>query len=260
MAFALITGASQGLGKSLANQLAKRKIDLILISLKNEGLLDLGKALEKQYGVCVHCYETDLSHTDNVLSLAEKINRNHNINVLINIVGIGGSNKFTEVDCNYILKLIQINIIATTLLTRQLLPNLLNQTQGYILNISSLAAFSPIGFKTIYPASKSFIHSFSLGLRQELKKTNISVSVVNPGPMITNQDIRLRYEKQGYFGKLSFKSVDKVAKKSIDSLFKRKRLIIVNPKSWFLLQLLPTWIKCPLLTNNTKKNLLSDLK
>lgn len=88
--------------------------------------------------------------------------------------------------------------MATSLLTHQLLPNLQKSSKAYVLNVSSLAAFSPIGYKTVYPASKAFIHSFSRGLYQELKDTNVFVSVVNPGPMKTNAEVSRRIEEQGF--------------------------------------------------------------
>lgn len=72
-----------------------------------------------------------------------------------------------------------------------------------MLNVSSLAAFSPIGYKTVYPASKAFIHSFSRGLYQELKDTNVFVSVVNPGPMKTNAEVSRRIEEQGFWARIT---------------------------------------------------------
>ena len=81
--------------------------------------------------------------------------------MLINNAGIGGSKKFSDASGSYIEKIIQLNVLATSLLTHQLLPNLQKSSKAYVLNVSSLAAFSPIGYKTVYPASKAFIHSFS---------------------------------------------------------------------------------------------------
>jgi short-subunit dehydrogenase len=95
------------------------------------------------------CYETDLSIKENVLDLTEWINSKFSIHMLINNAGIGGSKKFSDASGSYIEKIIQLNVLATSLLTHQLLPNLQKSSKAYILNVSSLAAFSPIGYKTI---------------------------------------------------------------------------------------------------------------
>lgn len=218
--FAVITGASQGLGKSFAQELAKQKKNLILVSLPGENLSDVCNDLEQRFNVKVICYETDLSIRENVINLTEWINRNFEIDFLINYAGIGGTKKFDEVPSVYIEKIIQINVLATSLLTHQLLSNLKRQQKAYILNVSSLAAFSPIGYKTVYPASKAFIHSFSRGLYQELKNTSVFVSVVNPGPMKTNEEIKQRIKEQGFFAELTSLDPDKVAYYCIKQLKK----------------------------------------
>ena len=253
--FAVITGASQGLGKSFALELARKKRNLILISLPNEGLENLSKELEKQFKVKVVYRETDLCDRDNVLEISKWINENFKVNLLINNAGIGGTLKFEEASSSYIEKIIQLNVLATALLTHQLLFNLKEQKQSYILNVSSLAAFSPIGYKTVYPASKAFVHSFSRGLWQELRGTNVFVSVVNPGPMRTNEDITRRIKEQGFFGNITSLDPNKVATYCIRQLEKRDSVIMVNHISCLFLWLLPIWIKLPMLTNKIKKEL-----
>ncbi len=253
--FAVVTGASQGLGKSFARELAKKKKNLVLISLPDEGLPELCDRLEKEFGVATMHYETDLSDRENVLRVAAWLNGNFEIDLLINNAGIGGTKKFDEASSAYIEKIIQLNVLATSLLTHQLLPNLKRQARSYILNVSSLAAFSPIGYKTVYPASKAFIHSFSRGLYQELKGTNVFVSVVNPGPMKTNEDSTKRIKEQGFFAEITSLPPDKVARYCIRQLEKRDTVIMVNRMSWLFLTILPIWIKLPMLTNKIKKEL-----
>lgn len=158
--FAVITGSSQGLGKSFAYQLAAEGWNLILISLPGEDLKRLSMVLKDRFGIQTYYYETDLTIRENIMAVSEWINREFNIHMLINNAGIGGTKRFEEASCVYIEKIIQLNVLATTLLTHQLLRNLKRQEKAYILNVSSLAAFSPIAYKTVYPASKAFIHSF----------------------------------------------------------------------------------------------------
>lgn len=253
--YAVVTGASQGLGKAFAEKLAEKRINLILVSLPNQSLKELSLTLEEKYHIKSHCYEVDLSVNENVLKLTEWLNSSFNIHILINNAGLGGTKKFTEATSDYINTILQVNVTATSLITHQLLPNLLKQPKAYILNVSSMVAFSPIGFKTVYPASKSFIHSFSRGLHEELKDTNVFVSVVNPGAMKTNEDVCKRIEKQGFWGKLTLLNPDKVAARCIRQLFKKDSVIMVNPISWLVMKILPIWIKLPLMTQAIKREI-----
>ncbi|MGG7036338.1 MAG: SDR family NAD(P)-dependent oxidoreductase [Flavobacterium sp.] len=256
--YALITGASQGLGKSFALELAKRKVNTILVSLPDQNLHALNREIIEKYEVDSSYFETDLSSIENVLLLAKVINENFNVSILINNAGLGGTKMFTEADSNYINSIIQVNVMATSLLTHQILPNLLKQSKGYILNVSSMAAFSPIGYKTVYPASKAFIHSFTLGLNEELKNTSVSVSVVNPGALNTGKEAEERIRKLGVFGRLTLVKTEKVAKNSITKLLNRDAVILLNPFSWLVLRLLPVWIKLPLITRGVKREIEYD--
>jgi short-subunit dehydrogenase len=254
--YAVITGASQGLGSAFARELAAQQLNLVLVSLPQQNLAAFAGFISNTYQVQVHHYETDLSVKENVLTLCEWINQNFEVQVLINNAGLGGTKKFTEASMQYIDTIMQVNVVATSLLTHQLLPNLLQQKEAYILNVSSMAAFSPIGYKTVYPASKTFIHSFSRGLSEELKNTGVVVSVVNPGAMATNDDVTSRIKKLGFVGRLTLLKPEKVAGRCIRQLFKKDRVIMVNPWSWLAMTLLPIWIKLPLLTHNIKKEIL----
>ncbi|WP_449397876.1 SDR family NAD(P)-dependent oxidoreductase [Chryseobacterium wanjuense] len=204
--FAVVTGASQGLGKAFAESLAKKKINIILVSLPGQNLKELSLRIAELYHIKTYYYEVDLSVNENVLKLTDWLNKFFDIYILINNAGLGGTGKFLDATSDYINNILQVNIAATSLMTHQLLPNLLKQPQAYILNVSSMAAFSPIGFKTVYPASKTFIHSFSRGLNEELRDTNVFVSVVNPGAMKTNPDVVSRIEKRGFLGRLTLSS------------------------------------------------------
>ena len=253
--FALITGASQGLGRAFAYELARRGINLILTSLPGEGLSQTADELKVQFEVEIVIFETDLSVNHNVIELAYQVNEKYELYMLINNAGLGGSKRFLDASTEYINTILQLNVVATSLLTRLLLPNLIRMRYAYILNVSSMAAFSPIGYKTVYPASKSFVHSFSRGLHQELKDTGVFVSVVNPGAMKTSPEITSRIENQGILGRLTLLDPAKVALKCINGLLKKDSVIMVNSFSWLMLTLLPIWIKLPLMTNIIRREL-----
>ncbi len=256
--FAVITGASQGLGKAFAEELALQGYPVILVSLPHQGLPELASFINEKYQVETAYYETDFSEPANILELANWLNKNFKIQILINNAGIGGSKKIEDSHLSTITNIIHINVHSTSILTHQLLANLKQHKCSYILNVSSIAAFSPVGYKTVYPASKSFIYSFSIGLAAELKKDNVFVSVINPGAMKTNQEITSRIEKQGFIGRLTLLEPKKVAKYSIKKLFQQKTLILINPLSWIISKLLPFKIKTFLLTRIVKRELYHD--
>jgi len=253
--YAVVTGASQGLGRAFAIELAQHRQNVILISLPGQRLRELAQELQQEHNVDIRYYETDFASNQNIMELCHWLNANFNISILINNAGIGGTRKFDEVNSEYIDNIIQVNVKATTLLTHQLLPNLKKQEKAYILNVSSIAAFSPVGYKTVYPASKAFIHHFSRGLNQELKDSNVFVSVINPGAMATNDEISSRIEKQGFIGKLTLLKPASVAKYAIRRLLKHDSVIMLNPVAWLVSAILPIWIKLPLMTRIVKREI-----
>ncbi|MCF8217367.1 MAG: SDR family NAD(P)-dependent oxidoreductase [Bacteroidales bacterium] len=256
--YAIVTGASHGLGKEYALALSRRKINTILIDLPDNGLKNLTQEIQKQYNTKSHYYETNLCSKDNIISFASWANEHFDIFMLINNVGLGGTKEFVKARVDYINSIIQLNVMATSILTHQILPNLLNQPEGYILNVSSISAFSPTGYKTVYPASKVFINYFTRGLCQELSETNVFASVVNPGPMKTNEDITQRINKQGFFARIGILSAEEVAEISLRKLFKRSKVILLNKTNSFrriLMKIVPIEIRLPLITKITKREI-----
>jgi short-subunit dehydrogenase len=254
--FALVTGASKGLGRAFAFELSKRKINTILVALPNEGLSELTLQLKKEYNIDAVYHETDLTKRENVISLAKWVNQKYAVNILINNAGAGGSKRFIEAEVEYIDMIVQLNIMLTAVLTHQILPNLLKRNQSYILNISSMAAFSPMGYKTVYPASKTFVYNFTRGLQQELKDTSVFVSVVSPGPMNTKNDSAERLNQHSRLAKLMLLTPEKVANISIRKLFKRNTVIILNKAigvNYYLMKIIPNFLKLPLITRAMKK-------
>ena len=255
--YALITGASKGFGKSLAFELAYRNIDVILVALPNENILSVA-AKCRELGVKAETYEADLTNRDDLLKMTAWANKNFNISILINNAGKGGTQTFHKSDLSYVDNLIQINVLATTIITHQLLPNLLKQEKSYILNVSSMASFSPIGYKTVYSSTKRYIQHFSRALCNELKDTSVFVSVVLPGPMKTNSEITGRIEKQGLLGKIGLITPERAARVSIRRMLKRKPYILVGRRNYinkFLLALVPAKIRMRLMTKAASREI-----
>ncbi len=226
--YAVITGASRGLGQAFATALSKQGFNTILVSLPGENLDRTADLIATRYGTKSVSFETDLTDQKNVIALAQQINQSYSVSILINNAGAGGTQEFIRSHPEEINAIIQLNVTATALMTHQLLPNLMKQPRGYILNVSSICAFSPTGYKTVYPATKIFINSFSHGLSQELKNSTVTVSVVNPGPMDTNKEVTTRIRNQGLIARMGKLPVETVAEMSLKKMFKGKRQIFLN--------------------------------
>jgi uncharacterized protein len=256
--YTLITGASLGLGREFAIACAKRNMNLILISLPDEKLSVLAEYIAFRYRVKVVYFELDLTRKESLLSLHDHICHQYAVNMIINNAGFGGSRAFECSPLEYLDNMIQLNIRALSLLTRLMISNLKRQPRAWIMNISSMAAFSPMPFKTVYPASKAFVYYFSRGLAEELKDTRISVSVVHPGPMMTNDEVSSRIRKHGFSGRLCLLSTESIADLSIGEMLKGKKVIIpgfMNKVNRMLFRLVPLSIQMSLLSRMVRREM-----
>ena len=255
--YVLITGASAGLGKAMAIQLAQQGNNLILVALPDEGLANVAEQLQRTCNVTVAYYEGDLCKRSTIDGLITWL---YELKIalfyLINNVGIGGSRAFDEADVDYIERMLQLNVMNTALLTRGLLPFLLQFDQSYVLNVASMAAFSPMPYKTVYPASKAFIYSFSLGLRAELASKGVQVSVLHPGSMPHSPENKARLEKHGWIGRLSVVPLEDVAHCALRQVSKGKSVIIpgwANRVGYYFMKWIPWAWRKQIMTNTFRK-------
>ncbi|WP_346320122.1 SDR family NAD(P)-dependent oxidoreductase [Chitinophaga sp. YIM B06452] len=258
MKYTLITGASSGLGREFAIQCARMGMHIILIALPGGNTASLAEQLMLEYRVDVRVYEFDLTDTDELRSNMDDIIANYPVNFLINNAGIGGTAAITDASLEKIDQIILLNVRSTALITRLLIPHMLQHEKSFIMNISSMAAFTPIAYKTVYPASKAFISVFSLGLKEELAGTSLSVSVVYPGPILTNSGTSRRIISQGLKGKMGLIPTHEIARKAIRMTLAGYPVIIpgaMNRISHFLMQLLPTGVKLRLVSREVKKEI-----
>jgi len=261
--YTIITGASTGLGKELSVECARQKRNLILTALPGENIMSLGKQISTEYKVDVHSFETDFTQAGSVELLVDTIRNMYKIDMLINNAGMGGTLPFMEATPVYIDQIILLNMRALVLLTRLLLPELKKQKISYILNIASMASFGPMPFKTVYPASKAFVYSFSRGLGAELKGTGVSVSVAHPGGMKTNYEVTQRIERHSKLIQSTTLSVEKVAKICIRQALKGDKLIIpgsMNKLSYLLLKMIPVWLRLKIMRNSLQNEIRNSRK
>lgn len=255
-AYALITGASQGLGKSFAFQLADKGYNLILLAAANDGLEKVSNTITDVFNIFPVCYEGDLTDQQFLLDVTKEINTKFRVSLLINNAGMGAACSFGEEKAEFISRMISLNVTALTLLTHQLLPSLTANTPAYILNVSSMIAFSPTGFKSVYPASKCYVRHFTTGLSEELKDKDIHVSALYPGTMRTNRFVCARLEKHNKLVQSGVVPTDIVAEIALKRMFAGKRHIVVgwsNHLMRFLMQVIPESIKTALITKAMRK-------
>ena len=179
---ALITGASSGIGKELANIHAEKGGDLILVARSKDKLENLKTELEKKHSVIVLIIVKDLSLQDAPKEVYEEVkNAEIEVDYLINNAGFGGRGKFHERDWELDHNMINLNITALTALTRIFLPVFVKRNKGKILNVSSTASFMPGPLQAVYYATKAYVTFFSNAIAEELHDTNITVTALMPG-------------------------------------------------------------------------------
>ena len=254
--FAVVTGASTGLGRCIALELAGRGINTLLTALPGEGLENVCQAC-RDAGTESYGFEFDITDKAALLDFAGRVNENYDDFILVNNAGVGGSKRYGDASMKYVDTIIQVNVAATAILTHELLPDLKKNARSYVLNISSMAGIIPTGYKTVYPASKAFIKHFSLGMREELKPDGISVSFAVLGPMPTKAEIISRINRQGFIGKSLSVSPERVAKACVDGLFRKKRVIVpgvMNALSFHLVKLVPEYLRGILMSRSVRKH------
>lgn len=244
---ALITGASEGFGRALAIECARRGLNLVLVALPGSGLSKVARFIKTNMEVDVHFFEIDLTKKEECLELYAAVKkRNIPISILINNAGIGGTFFFKERDIDYYYRQIELNVLAPTLLTRLFLEILEEQSPSHILNVSSLAGFFCLPRKVVYGGTKSYLVSFSKSLRHELKTKNVFVSTVCPGGMNTTLALILQHKNLKGLRRWSILNPEVVAEAAIDGMLKNKELIIpglCNKIFMLMDKVLPEWFK-----------------
>ena len=195
----LITGASAGIGREFARQIAGRGRSLILIARREQRLNELRDELKQQHpNLTLHIRKTDLADLTQLKELVAWLEREKiDVDLLINNAGLGDLGSFATSDPIRNEQMTLVNVVALTSLTRHLLPQMIARKRGGILNVSSSAGFLPIPTFAVYAATKAYVTSFSEALRAELYGTGVSVCVLCPGPVHTEfQEVASRPDRK----------------------------------------------------------------
>ena len=188
---ALITGASAGIGAALAQALAARGDDLVLVARRRERLEEMQKTLTSENGVSVDVLRTDLSSAEDLDRVATAIEADDRLGLVFNNAGFAGYRPFKDLDPQIADDLIELHVRAVTRLSRAALPGMLKRQSGAIINVASLLAFSgslpinPLPARATYAGAKAFIVVFTQLLAAELKDSGVRAMVVCPGIVAT---------------------------------------------------------------------------
>jgi short-subunit dehydrogenase len=226
---AVITGASAGIGREFARQLAGRAQRIALVARRRDRLEELRlELLRRNPGLQVEIQVADLSILEHVMELGRDVLKDKPVDFLINNAGLGDYGPVATAQPRRLNEMIQVNVLALTALTRALLPQMIAQKRGAILNVSSSAGFLPIPGFAVYAATKAYVTSFSEALRAEVRGSQISVCALCPGPVHTEfmtvaAQGRPRSETGPEFAHVP---VDKVVRAGLNGIERDKPLVI----------------------------------
>lgn len=247
--YALVTGASDGLGREFAVQLASMGMSLVLVARSESGLNETARLLKLAANQKVLVLAADLTDPSAFGRIREFLAQNSvRIKLLVNNAGSGGWGKFEAMTPDLYSKMIDLNVKAPVLLSELLLDDLSYQAGSAIINVSSLAAIQPVPYMSVYAATKSFMTHFSLALWNEWEMRGVYVQTLMPGAIATRFD-----DKNGGF-KAPFPKdpASEIVKMSLTELMTARRPIVYAKRSWSQ-RAFRMWLPLPFLVREVGK-------
>ena len=246
---ALITGASSGIGRDMARELAKRGYDLILVARRVNRLEEIKNEITE---VSVETIECDVSTEENCIKLYNFV-KDSGVDMLVNNAGFGLAGEFLSTDLNKELNMIKTNVVAVHMLTKLFLKDFAEKDRGIILNVASSAAYMAGPYLSTYYATKNYVRRLTEAVYRELKEknSNVSLSVLCPGPVNTefNDVANVKFALKGL-------SSEYVARYAIEKALKGKLYIIPGLQmklGVFLLRFIPNKLMLKISAHIQKK-------
>lgn len=232
--WAVVTGASSGIGSEFARQLAARGMHLVLVARREVLLKQLAEELHRLHGTKCELIVADLSRPEEPAQLLGEIERRGlTIELLVNNAGFGYRGEIESIDVERNLEMIRLNISALTELTLRVLPGMVARKHGGVINVASVAGFQPVGYMGVYAATKAYVLHFSESLWAEAREKGVTVTALCPGPTKTDffdvagapADWLLRHSSQ---------EVKPVVKAGLRAFEKRRQYVIPGWKNYIL--------------------------
>lgn len=226
--YALITGASSGIGLELATQLAARGFDVILVARSVDKLQALATELADKHGIQARVAAADLTQAASIQNLATLLQKqNLSIRVLVNCAGVLHQDAFVNMQASQLLQMIDLNISAVTGMLHAVLPMMQRTVtahggKAHVLNVASIAAFQPIPMLAAYAASKAYVLSLSEALAEELQGSGVSITALCPGITATNMLAQAKgaNEKLSQLPRFLIADVKEVASTALDAMLR----------------------------------------
>lgn len=234
---AVVTGASSGIGKAYAKELAARGCHVVLAARSKDKLDAMVREINSQYGVQAYASACDLSKANAPRQLVEQISElGLSVDILINNAGVGTYGRFEEIAPEREQEEIMLNTAALVDLTHRLLPNMLKREDGVIVNVASMAAFMPCAYSAVYGATKAFVLSFSEALWAEMRGRGVRVLALCPGATETGFFDAVGSEEMGAGQKLS--TPEKVVQAGFCGIDQGRSYIIDGRNNYFMAQMI----------------------
>lgn len=221
----LVTGGSHGIGRALSLECVKRGLGVAIVALPNDDLRHMEEELAGISGAAYLTLGLNLVKEGATAQILDWLSEaNVMPSYLINNAGFGRGGLFENTSWGEYRTMMQLNNQVMVELTYALLP-MLKKTQGGVLNMSSVEATLPLPYKTVYTGTKAFVYNYSLALREEFRYYDISVSVLCPGPVITNEDGLKRVKAMGTLAKIAVTMPEDLAPEAISGMLNGKAVI-----------------------------------
>lgn len=232
--WALITGASSGIGAEFARQLAARGMHLILVARREELMQALAQELFTAHGTKTEVIPEDLGDPQAPARLISEIERRgREIELLVNNAGFGYVSEIETSDLARVMQLVQLNIAALTELTYRVLPGMMQRGHGGIINVSSVAGFQPVAYMGPYAASKAYVLHFTESLWAEAREKGVTVTALCPGTTRTDF-FDVAGAAPGWLEKHSSQDVPTVVKTALKALEKKRSYVVSGWKNYIL--------------------------
>ncbi len=244
---AVVTGASAGLGREFSRQLAERGFDLLLVARDAERLQALAAELAAAHGVDAKAWPADLSRDDGMRTLAEYLRTNERVMVLVNNAGFGTKGRFGTRPVGEQATMLELHVMAPMLLTRAVLPGMIERREGRIITVASVASFTASPGNVNYCATKAYQRVFMEALAMELQGTGVQVQALCPGFTHTEFHDRMQVDKSKGIPSWAWLTADRVVRESLQAAFGDGPTVVIPGKRYravvFALRHMPMWVR-----------------
>lgn len=232
--WALVTGASSGIGWALAGELAACGANLILTARRADRLTELASELAKRHTIQTQVFPADLTKPETPNDIFRFVReKGLSVEVLVNNAGFGAYGEFRRVDSRRLLEMVQVNVAAVVHMSHLFLPGMVERRSGYILIVASTAAFQPVPYISTYAATKGFDLLFAEGLAEEARRYGVSVCALCPGPTVSEFN---QVAGQPRHMRVRFETSEKVARVGLQALAQGKPRVISGTLNWLTVE------------------------